>query len=533
MSTRKTTLFYMLLIAVSSFAVALVIASRLDMASQSSAQTFTAPAMNSAPLTGALDAQTFRNVAKAQSPMVVNIRTETTRRAQDLSDFYGGTPPPDDLFRRFFGQPPGDQDQDQDQGQQRQGQGQGQAPRRRQPRDQTTIAAGTGFIISKDGLILTNNHVVEGATKIEVSLYGEDADQLYQAKLIGRDELTDSALIQLTEKPNHALPEAKFGDSSQMAAGDWVIAIGNPFGLRHTVSVGVISATERPFPVTDGRSNEMLQTDAAINPGNSGGPLLNIRGEVIGMNTAIIANGRAEGNIGIGFAVPINAVRDLLPQLHTGKVTRGRIGVQIAPVPRDAFQDFGLKSRAGAVVSSVAPGGAADKGGIQPGDVIIEFNGRPVPNSNNLVNMVTATKPGTSVPVKVVREGKDRTLNVTVDELDLQAERGRQGRSSEPAEPTEQGSESFGLTLGNLTPQRSRQLQLPSGQTGALVTEVDPNGPSAGALRPGDIITAVNRQPVTNATEAGRALRQVQAGRIAQILVWRDGMQVFVTVRKE
>jgi serine protease Do len=277
----------------------------------------------------------------------------------------------------------------------------------------------------------------------------------------------------------------------------------------------------------------MLQTDAAINPGNSGGPLLNIRGEVIGMNTAIIANGRQEGNIGIGFAVPINAVRDLLPQLHTGKVTRGRIGVQIAPVPRDAFQDFGLKSRVGAVVSSVAPGGAADKAGIQPGDVIIEFNGRPVPNSNNLVNMVTATKPGTSVPVKVVREGRDRTLNVTVDELDLQAERGRQGRSSEPPEPAEQGSESFGLTLGNLTPQRSRQLQLPAGQTGALVTEVDPSGPSAGALRPGDIITAVNRQPVTNATEAGRALRQVQAGRIAQILVWRDGTQVFVTVRKE
>ena len=409
MSTRKTTLFYMLLIAVSSFAVALVIASRLDMASQSSAQTFTAPPMNSAPLTGAIDSQTFRNVAKAQSPMVVNIRTETTRRAQDLSDFYGGSPsgrPVQALLRAAARRPgPGPEvrvrvrirNRVRDRNRRR-GAGSSRATRRRSP-------PGTGFIISKDGLILTNNHVVEGATKIEVSLYGEDADQLYQAKLIGRDELTDSALIQLTEKPNHTLPEAKFGDSSQMAAGDWVMAIGNPFGLRHTVSVGVISATERPFPVTDGRSNEMLQTDAAINPGNSGGPLLNIRGEVIGMNTAIIANGRAEGNIGIGFAVPINAVRDLLPQLHTGKVTRGRIGVQIAPVPRDAFQDFGLKSRVGAVVSSVAPGGAADKAGIQPGDVIIEFNGRPVPNSNNLVNMVTATKPGTSVPVKVVREG--------------------------------------------------------------------------------------------------------------------------------
>src|SRR6185295_1038912 len=205
-------------------------------------------------------------------------------------------------------------------------------------------------------------------------------------------ELTDSALIQLTEKPNHTLPEAKFGDSSQMAAGDWVMAIGNPFGLRHTVSVGVISATERPFPVTDGRSNEMLQTDAAINPGNSGGPLLNIRGEVIGMNTAIIANGRAEGNIGIGFAVPINTVRDLLPQLFTGHVTRGRIGVQISAVPRDGFEDFGLKTRSGAIVSSVLPGGAAQKAGLEPGDVIVSVNGRPITSTSELQNIVTATK---------------------------------------------------------------------------------------------------------------------------------------------
>jgi serine protease Do len=521
MSTRKTTLFYALLIAVSSFAVALVIASRLDLASQSSAQTFTAPPMNSAPVTGAIDAQTFRNVAKAQSPMVVNVRTETTRRSQDLSDMFGGNQP-DDLLRRFFGQPPGQDDQ---------APGDVPTPRRR-PRDQTTVAAGTGFIISKDGLILTNNHVVEGATKIEVSLYGEDADQLYDAKLIGRDELTDSALIQLTEKPNHALPEAKFGDSSQMAAGDWVMAIGNPFGLSHTISVGVISATERPFPVTDSRQSAMLQTDAAINPGNSGGPLLNIRGEVIGMNTAIISNGRGEGNIGIGFAIPINTVRDLLPQLHTGKVTRGRIGVQIAPVPLDAYQDFGLKSRTGAIVSSVLPGSAADKAGIEPGDVIVEYNGRPVPNSNQLVNMVTATKPGTSVSVKVMRESKERTFNVTVDELDLEAEQGRQGRN-QSSEPTEQGSDSFGVTLGNLTPQRSRQLDVPSGTTGALVMDVDPNGPSAGALRPGDVILSVNRQAVSTAAEAGRALQQVQPGRIAQIRVWRDGGVLFFPIRKE
>ena len=240
--------------------------------------------------------------------------------------------------------------------------------------------------------------------------------------MIGRDQLTDSALIQLIDKPNHPLPEAKFGDSSQVAAGDWVMAIGNPFGYAHTVTVGVISATERSFPVTNGRNNDMLQTDAAINPGNSGGPLLNLRGEVIGINTAIITNARSEGNIGIGFAVPSNTVRDLLPQLNTGKVIRGRIGVSVLAVPREGFEDFGLKTRMGAVVAQVSPGGAAAKAGMEPGDVIIQFNGRPIKNNDELVRMVVATKPGTSVPVKVLRNKQEKTLNVIVDELDLDAE---------------------------------------------------------------------------------------------------------------
>jgi serine protease Do len=511
MSTRKTTLFYALLIAVSALAVGMVIASRLDLTPESSAQSFAAPPANSTPVTGALDAQTFRNVAQQQSPMVVNIRTETTTRARDLSDFFGGSQ--DELFRRFFGDPPGT------------------TPR--EPREQTTVAAGTGFIISSDGLILTNNHVVEGASRIQVALYGEDQDQLYDAKVIGRDQLTDSALIQLTEKPSGPLPVARFGDSSQMAAGDWVIAIGNPFNFRHTVTVGVISATERAFPVTDGRTSEMLQTDAAINPGNSGGPLLNIRGEVIGMNTAIISNGQVEGNIGIGFAVPINTIRELLPQLHTGRVIRGRIGVSVGAVPREGFEEFGLKSRSGALVSSVAPGSAAERGGIRPGDVILEYNGRPVSNTSELVRMVTSTKPGTSVPVRIVRDRSEQTVTVVVDELDLEAEQGRQARRGEQATPEQQGTDGFGLTLGNLTPQQARQLQLPSGRSGALVTEVVPNGPSSGVLRQGDVILSINRQPVTNAADAGRLFQQVQSGRLAQILVWRDGGEVFVTVRKD
>jgi serine protease Do len=534
MSTRKTTLFYGLLISVASLAVGMVIASRLDLTPASSAQTIAVPAMNSAPVTGPLNADTFRNIAKAVTPSVVNIRTEMKAKAQDLTDFFGGSggAPNDDLFHRFFGTPPGGGDQQDDQ----QPQGRGNNNNRKRQREQTTRAAGTGFIISKDGLILTNNHVVEDATKIEVALYAEDSEISYRAKVIGRDQLTDSALIQLVDKPNHPLPEAKFGDSSQVAAGDWVMAIGNPFGYAHTVTVGVISATERSFPVTNGRNNDMLQTDAAINPGNSGGPLLNLRGEVIGINTAIITNARSEGNIGIGFAVPSNTVRDLLPQLNTGKVIRGRIGVSVLAVPREGFEDFGLKTRMGAVVAQVLPGGAAMKAGIEPGDVIVQFNGRPIKNNDELVRMVVATKPGTSVAVKVLRNKLEKTLNVTVDELDLEAEQQNTTRRSpqdDQPPPEEHGAGGFGLTLENLTPQVSRRLRLPSGQTGAVVNDVDPDGPSAALLRQFDVILSVNGKSVASAADAARELQKIEAGHIAQMRVWRGDGEIFVPVRKE
>jgi len=530
MSTRKTTAFYAVLLVVASLFVGMVIASRFDLTPASSAQTVAVPPMNSAPLTGPLDASTFRNIAKAQTPMVVNIRTEMKAKAQDLSDFFGTGGQPDDLFHRFFGGPGGGGGADQDD-QQPQGRGNG----RRRQKEQTTRAAGTGFIISKDGYILTNNHVVEDATKIEVSLYADEADVSYKAKVIGRDALTDSALIQLIDKPNHPLPEAKFGDSSQVEAGDWVMAIGNPFGYEHTVTVGVISATSRAFRVTNGRSNDMLQTDAAINPGNSGGPLLNVRGEVIGMNTAIITNARSEGNIGIGFAVPSNTVRELLPQLHTGKVVRGRIGVSVLAVPREGFEDFGLTKRMGAIVAEVTQGGAALKAGMEPGDVIVQYNGRPVGNNDELVKMVVATKPGTSVQVKVLRNKVEKTLNVVVDELDLEAEQnaGRRAPQNDQPAPEEQGAGSFGLTLEPVTPQIARRLRLPSGRTGAVVTDVDQDGPSAGALGQGDVILSVNGTPGSNAVEAARELQKVQSGRLAQLRVWRGEKEIFVPIKKE
>ena len=521
MSNRKTTFFYAVLIAIASLAVGMVLASRLGMSPLSSAQTI-APPMNSAPITGPLTATTFRDIAKTVSPAVVNIRTESRQRAQDLTDFFGGGGGGGgDLFERFFGQP-------------NPGQRAPQQPPQR-PRDQVVQAAGTGFIIDKAGYILTNNHVVEGATKIAVSLYGEDSDQEYAARVVGRDPLTDSALIELTEKPDHVLPEVKFGDSGQMFPGDFVMAIGNPFGLAHTVSVGIISAIERPFPVSEGRSAQVLQTDAAINPGNSGGPLLNMRGEVVGINAAIISGSQQTGNVGIGFAIPINVVRELLPQLRAGKITRGRIGVGIGAVPADAVDEFGLKDRNGAVVLNIVPGGAAARAGVEPGDVIVSYNGKPIRNRDELVAMVTATKPGTTVPVRVIRDRQERTISVTVEELDLETEtatrRADNGGSDNAPEETTTG---FGITLGNITPEVVQRLRLDRDIEGAVVTDVEPGSPAARAgLAVGDVILRVGRETVETAAEAGRELGRIPSRGTAFLRVLRNGQETFVSVTKE
>jgi serine protease Do len=517
MASRKTTMFYGLLIAVASLAVGMVLASRLDLSPVSSAQpALSVPSSNSAPLGGPVDASTFRNIAKAVSPSVVNIRTESRQRQQELTEFFGGGG--NDLLERFFG---------------------GQAPRGgQQQRPQITFSAGTGFLISKDGLILTNNHVVEDATKIEVNLFGDDEDIRYAARVVGRDPLTDSALIELIEKPRKELSEVKFGDSAQMAPGDWVMAIGNPFSLSHTVSVGVVSAA-RPggMLITDGRWADVIQTDAAINPGNSGGPLLNVRGEVIGINTAIYSDSRSQGNMGIGFAIPINTVRDLLPQLRTGKITRGVIGVEIGAVPLGTLSDYGLKERKGALVGTVRPNGPAAKAGMEPGDVVVEFNGKPVLNNNQLVGMVTATKPGTTVPVKVLREKKELSLNVTVDELDLDTENRnrRAGRGGEPDNaPEVEESAGFGLSLGDLTSDMARRLRVPPGTDGVLVTDVEPGGPGQRAgIGRGDIILHVNRRPVSTRQEANRVLNAVPSGASTSLLLLRNGEQRFVVIKKD
>jgi serine protease Do len=256
---------------------------------------------------------------------------------------------------------------------------------------------------------------------------------------------------------------------------------------------------------------------------------------VIGMNTAIITDGQRQGNIGIGFAIPSNTVRDLLPQLRSGKITRGRIGVEIGQIPRNAVDEFGLKSREGALVSAVSPGGAADKAGMEPGDVIIAYNGRAVKNSNELVSAVTATRPGTSVPLRIVRDGKEQTINVTVDELDLEAEQGAQQSRSRGGRggPEPETTAGFGLTLDNITPDIARQLRLENSR-GAVVVDVDPNSPAArSGIGEGDVILRVGRLPVASAAEAQRELAKVPSGGTVGLRVLRDGQERFIPITKE
>ena len=522
MSTRKTTLFYAVLIAIASLAVGMVIASQWGLPQASSGQTINVPAVNSAPLNGPIDAQTFRNIAKAQSPTVVNIQTTSRVRSREMTEFFGGG---EDLLRRFFGGqvPP-----------QPRGTPRGRpSPSPRGDDGNEALGTGTGFIIDRAGFILTNNHVVEGADNIRVSLFGGGRTESYAAKVVGHDSLTDAALIQLTEMPASPLQEVKFGDSDQMQPGDWVMAIGNPFNLSHSVSVGVISALGRPIGGVRGREQNMLQTDAAINPGNSGGPLLNVRGEVVGINTAIYTDAQRAANIGIGFATPINAIRDLLPALRSGKVTRGVIGVQVRrdAITKDEVPAFGLPSASGAVISQVAPGQPAAKAGIEPGDVIVEFNGRPVRDSDALVAMVVSTKPGTTVPVTVYRDKQRKSLNITIDELDLEAESNRSVRRDDSTpEPTTTG---FGMDVGPITPEAARELELPRNRGGAIVSDVDRNGPAANAgVLPNDVILKVNGQVVNNVSQVTRELQKAPAGQPVFLLVWRDNQEVFITMTK-
>jgi Do/DeqQ family serine protease len=359
--------------------------------------------------------------------------------------------------------------------------------RRRAPRDEGR-AAGSGVLVDPRGYILTNNHVVENAAAIEVRL---SDDRKFKATLVGRDGRTDLAVLKI-ENPTGSLPVADLGDSDRLRVGQWAIAIGNPFGLDRTVTVGIISATGRTH-VGLATYEAFIQTDASINPGNSGGPLLNLDGRVVGINTAIVSSGQ-----GIGFAIPINMARDIMTQLiNRGKVVRGWLGIGIQELSPELAAGFGVKEDAGVVVADVMKDGPAAAAGLQPGDVIVEFGGAAIKDVPDLQKRVAAVEPGRAAPVKVVRERKVVTLSVTIGE-----------QPTDDAMEAESGDDVLGLTVEPLTPETAQQNRL-SARSGLLVTDVAPGSAGAAAgIRAGDAILEVNRRPISDVA----AFRQMVAG---------------------
>jgi len=422
---------------------------------------------------------TFASVAKVARPAVCHIFA-----AQDAA---AGTAPLDDFSRRFFGEvPPGNR------------------PRR---------SLGSGFIISTDGYIVTNTHVIRDATRIRVRLANKDE---YEAKLVGTDPKTDIALIKI--QPRQPLPVLRLGSSAALEVGDWVIAVGNPFGLAQTVTAGIVSATGRVIGA--GPYDDFIQTDASINPGNSGGPLLNVDGEVIGINSAIFS--RSGGNIGIGFAIPIDLGRSIIDQLRQhGRVVRAWLGVSVQNMTPQLAKSFGLAQPRGVVIADVVRDGPADRAGLRRGDVIVGYQGRAILETQHFPAVVAETPVGTKVEVKVLRTGTERTFSVIVGEL------------PEPKVVPKQASEAaWGLKVADLTPRLAGRLGLPPHAHGVVITAVT-RGSSAGeaGLLPGDILREVNRQEIKTARDYRAAAATSREQML--LLVERGDRSSFVVLSRD
>ena len=423
--------------------------------------------------------QSFADLSAKVSPAVVNISTTTTVRVpgNPFRHFFGpgDEGPFGEFFKRFDGGIP--------------------------DRELKQQSLGSGFIFDKSGFIITNNHVVEKADEIKVKL----ADgREFTAKVVGRDPKTDLALIKISSLFKD-LPTLPLGDSEKMRVGDWVLSIGNPFGLEHTVTQGIVSAKGRV--IGSGPYDNFIQTDAPINPGNSGGPLVNLNGEVIGINTAIIASGQ-----GIGFAIPSDMAKTVISQIkEKGKVVRGWIGVSIQSLTPELAQSLGLKQMEGALVGDVVPGGPADAAGIKRGDVIVSFNGKPVKNVSALSRAVAETGVGQTVETRVVREGKELPLRITVQEMT------EERMSSRAFLPRSE----LGITVENITPHIADQLRIRD-RNGVVVIEVEPGSPADSAgIQPGDIIKEVNRTPVKNLDEYHGAMAKTKKGAPVLFLIRR------------
>ena len=379
------------------------------------------------------------------------------------------------------------------------------------PKDYRQRSLGSGFIIDKDGFILTNNHVVEKTDEIKVKLANEKE---YDAKIIGRDPKTDLALIRI--ETDETLTPLPLGDSEKLEVGDWVVAIGNPFGLGHTVTAGIVSAKYRHLGA--GAYDNFIQTDASINPGNSGGPLLNIQGEVVGINSAIYTG--SGGSIGIGFAIPVNMAKDLLPQLKKGKVVRGWLGVMIQKITPELKKKLKLEAEEGALVADVTSGGPAEKAGIERGDVIISFDGKKIGEMNELPFVVASTPVGRDVTVEVIRKGEKKSFEVKIAKLNDAQER---------KEPVEEKSD-LGMTVNEITPELARQFGL-SEESGLVVVQVEDNSPAGEAgIRQGDIIMEIDQEPVESVDAYRKRIRRYKKGDTILFLVRRSGATLYLTL---
>jgi len=389
-----------------------------------------------------------------------------------------------------------------------------------QPQRRTVRSLGSGVIVSKDGHILTNNHVVAGANKLTVLL---SANQSYEATVIGTDPLTDLAVIKI-EGQN--LPFAVLGDSDNVKVGEWVIAVGNPFELLHTVTHGIISAKGRSS-VEESTYENFLQTDAPINPGNSGGALANLDGEVIGINTAITSP--SGGNVGLGFAIPINTAKTVMRDiLANGKVIRGYLGILPQDITEGLAKALKLGTTEGALISQVTPGTPAAKAGLKVGDVIVEFDGRAVTDSAQLRALAAGIAPGKSVPLVVLRDGRKVDLTATLVERPPVTGAGEQQQRS-PGAQTPRG---LGLTVETLTPDIARQLGIPAGEKGAVITDVASGSVAEDAgLKPGDLIKEINRTPIRSAEELQTAIGSLPGGSEAALLIQRGQATAFVAIK--
>jgi len=424
---------------------------------------------------------TFRDIARAKTAAVVNINTSKVIRLprfrDPFHDFFG------DELERFFG------------------------PEGRERMRQTSL--GSGFLIDAEGYILTNRHVIEGADEVSVTLSNR---KRYDAKIVGRDARTDVALLKIDAKD--ALTVLDLGDSDQVEVGEWVIAIGSPFGFGNSVTVGVVSFKGRDLELGVRRTSvDMIQTDAAINPGNSGGPLLNTRGQVVGINTMIVTDGMSRANAGVGFSVPINVAKEILPQLRTkGKVERGWLGVTIQAVTEDLARTYGLTEPRGALVSSVNPASPAEKAGLKAEDVVLAADGRPIEDNGSLSRYIASRAPGSPVRLEVLRAGGERrTLTVTLGTF--------------PEDPTrtadqEEGRTQLGMSLRSLTPEVAERLELPASTRGVVVTAVMPGeaADDAGIVR-GDVIVTVNGEAVDDVDAFERAIHAARPNGAARLRV--------------